>query len=243
MQPTWLADVLATAMVTTAVYCVARLVAAQRWKRALHRVTNVAHAADGLAMAGMLVGSLKTLPDGVWEVVFGTFSLWFALRAARFLLRNGLGAMDGEHTHTLAHYVSHLTMSGAMLYMFVEAAPARSVPNATDVMAMGGAGGTSNLTALTLLLIVILFASAVWHGDGLSRYTTIGRGPSGVRVSGGPEPQWVGEGPGAALAAGTFGLHPPHTSAGGPLRLAPRLEMLCHMALCITMGYMLVLML
>jgi hypothetical protein len=243
MQPTWLANILAATMVATAVYCVVRLVAAQRWKRAMHRDTNLAHVADGVAMAGMLVGSLKTLPEGVWEVVFGIMSLWFALRGVRFVLRNGFGAMDGEHTHTLAHHVSHATMSGAMLYMFVEAAPVTSLRSGSHAMVMGGAGATSNLTALTLLLIAILFASAVWHGDSLSRYTTVARVTAGWKSA--PDPatrQGLRDGPGAALATALRGGRIADVAADAP-RLAPRLEMLCHMALCITMGYMLVVML
>jgi hypothetical protein len=228
MQPTWLAHVLAITMLATTFYCVARLVVARRWQRSLHYDTNVAHAADGLAMAGMLLASLQTLPDGAWEVIFGTFTFWFALRGTRFVLRNGLGTMEGEHAHTLTHYVSHLTMAGAMLYMFVEASPT-TVRTPSPTMAMG-AGGTSNLTALTLLLLVVLFASAVWHGDSLSRYAT----------AAGPRP---GDGPGAALA----GAGGPAATLGelgvGQPPLAPRLEMVCHMVLCIVMGYMLILML
>ena len=172
MQPTWSVHLLAVLMLVTSTYGVARLVAARVWRRSLHRDTDLAHAADGVAMAGMLVGGSKILPAGVWEVVFGAFTFWFVLRGVRFVTRFGVGTVDDD-AHSLSHYLSHLTMSGAMLYMFVEARPTSGV-----MSAMGGAGSTSDITALTLLLTVALLASAVAHADGTSRYTTVRRLPS-----------------------------------------------------------------
>jgi hypothetical protein len=120
-------------------------------------------------------------------------------------------------------------------------------------MAMG-AGGTSNLTELTLLLAVVLFVSAVWHADSLTKYTTTRAALVGVGAA---------LGAGATTATTTAPLsgavateNPIDTanptdgdsSVGGTAPgqsqwLAPRLEMACHIALCITMGYMLVLLL
>ena len=258
VQPTWLADILAGIMLGTSTYCLARLVAARRWRRTVHRDTNVAHLADGVAMSGMLVGALRTLPTGAWEVVFGAFTLWFAVRSARVVARNAVATLGGD-THSLSHYLSHLAMAGAMLYMFLEMSPSGTAAAPTHAMAMG-VGSTSNLTELTLLLVIILFVSAVWHADSLTKYTTT----RGARV-----------GAGASLGGDAATAHPTaHMSravaTGSPIDtenptgtedpsdgyspvdgaapgqsgwLAPRLEMACHIALCITMGYMLVLLL
>jgi hypothetical protein len=224
LHPTGLVDTLSGVMLVTSLYCAARLVAARVWRRPLHRDTNLAHMADGVAMAGMLDSTFKTLPNGAWDVVFGFFTLWFAVRGARFVLRHGIAATDEDHVHHVSHYLSHLAMAGAMLYMFLEISPAGAGSASGSMSAMGGTGTTSNLTGLTLLLVVILFASAVWHADGLTRYTTA-------------RPVLVGAGvtatTGAVVPAGADGLP----------WLAPRLEMGCHIALCITMGYMLILLL
>jgi hypothetical protein len=70
LQPTWLVDGLAGVMVAVSIYCVARLVAARRWGRTLHRDVNVAHVAMGVGMAGMLDASLPCgsppAPPGSW---------------------------------------------------------------------------------------------------------------------------------------------------------------------------------
>jgi hypothetical protein len=245
VQPTWLADTLAGIMLGTSTYCLARLVAARRWRRTVHRDTNVAHLADGVAMSGMLVGALRTLPTGAWEVVFGAFTLWFAARGARVVARQGIAAL-GSDTHTLSHYLSHLVMAGAMLYMFVEISPT-GTGTATHAMAMG-VGSTSNLTELTLLLAIVLFVSAVWHADSLTKYTTAPAAlvGAGAAVGAAPAPAHA-----AAEVSGGFDAQNPTdddragdgSDTGQSRWLAPRLEMACHLALCITMGYMLVLLL
>lgn len=244
LQPTGLVDTLSGIMLFTSLYCAARLVAARVWRRPLHRDTNLAHMADGVAMAGMLDGTFRTLPNGAWDVVFGFFTLWFAARGARFLLRHGLGASDDDHVHHVSHYLSHLAMAGAMLYMFLEASPSGAGSETGTMSAMGDAGTTSNLTGLTLLLVLVLFASAVWHADGLTRYTTARPALVGAGVSV-ASPSTVTPTTtlttGATIEATTAAVG--GSGAGESQWLAPRLEMGCHIALCITMGYMLILLL
>jgi len=243
LQPTWLVDTLAGVMVATSTYCLIRLVVARVWRRESHRDTSVAHTADGVAMAGMLVASLRVLPDGAWEVVFAGLTVWFAVRGARFVVRHGIGSAGGDHAYNLSHYLSHLVMAGAMLYMFVEASPAASGSTTTAgaMSAMGGATGrSSNLGGLTLVLVLVLFASAVWHADSLTRFTTTRRALVGA---GAPVPSDNAL-LSAAGGAGTDGHAPPDADPAVPSRwLTPRLETACHIVLCITMGYMLVLML
>ncbi|HEY5252585.1 MAG TPA: DUF5134 domain-containing protein [Acidimicrobiales bacterium] len=238
--PTWLVDSLAGLMLATSGYCVARLVAARAWKRTINRDTNIAHTADAVAMAGMLVGALKTLPDGVWEIVFAFFTLWFAARAARAFHRHGFGGFDGGHEHLVSHYLSHFTMAGAMLSMFVQAGPSTAGSSSGVMSAMGG-GGTSNLSELTLLMVIILFGSAVWHADSLTIYTTARRAlvGAGAPLANG----WPDSSAGGAHISPSFdAVHRGPETSGTP-RLAPRLETACHIALCITMGYMLILLL
>lgn len=244
MQPTWLVNVLAGLMVATSLYCLARLLAARAWKRPLHRDTNIVHMADAVAMAGMLVGGLRTLPDTAWEVIFGFFTLWFAVRAGRTLVRSGIGGVGDRGGNPVSHYLSHLTMAGAMLYMFFESSPSGPPTAARAMSAMGG-GGTSNLTELTLLLVIVLFGSAVWHADSLTMYatnrSTVG---AGRPVSEAATPQFAGRFTGADTASLSHeGDDTNGSTDTSSLGLAPRLETACHIALCVTMGYMLIILL
>jgi hypothetical protein len=239
VQPSWLVDLLAGLMVVTSLYCLARLLAARVWRRSLHRDTNLAHMADGVAMAGMLVGGLRTLPDAAWEGIFGFFTLWFALRAGRSLTGNAL--KEGAR-NLVSHYLSHLTMAAAMLYMFLESSPAAVTRTGGAMAAMGGAG-TSNLSALTLLFVILLFGSAVWHADSLTMYTTSRRTVPAGAVSGATSSRFSAQfagAPGAGLPADDLLANGTATPSLG---LAPRLETACHIALCVTMGYMLIILL
>jgi hypothetical protein len=256
IHPTWLPDTLAVVMIATSFYCVARLVAAKIWGRTIHRDTNVAHASDGVAMAGMLVGAFHTLPTGLWEVVFGALTLWFGVRGARFVVRYGRAGAGSDHSMHLSHYLSHLIMAGAMLYMFLQGSPTSTNAGAATMSAMGGSGSRSDLTELTLLLAVLLIWSAIWHADGSTRYTTARRALVGAGVTGttdpapppstDPAPDTNG-----SLAADDLAADHPiadHLTAPGDAtdqagNLAPRLEMACHIVICFTMAYMLILLL
>src|SRR5439155_13478769 len=68
--PTWLTAIFAAASLAVAIYCAARLVAARRWHRPTEVDTDGAHVIMGVAMAGMLLSGLRTLPSANWEVVF-----------------------------------------------------------------------------------------------------------------------------------------------------------------------------
>ena len=41
----------------------------------------------GVAMAGMLVPALTTLPTGLWEAVFVGLAGWFSWQSVRFIAR------------------------------------------------------------------------------------------------------------------------------------------------------------
>ncbi|MCW2929441.1 MAG: hypothetical protein JWM19_403 [Actinomycetia bacterium] len=88
MTPTWLLDLLAAIMLVIAAASAARVVArpllAGRPWRLVQSGTDVdlANAAMGIAMAGMFTSGLTTLPNVVWEVLFGLLTAWFAYRLA-----------------------------------------------------------------------------------------------------------------------------------------------------------------
>jgi len=212
-------------MVAVSTYCSARLLLARHMRRRINVDINIAHVSMGVAMAGMLVPALTTLPTGLWEAVFVGLAAWFGWQSTVFVARH-VGEGPPGDLHHVSHYLTHLVMSCAMLYMYFAASPA-SATNGGG-MAMGAAGGTADYVGLPLFFLAVLSVSAVWHVDRLS---VLSRQP--VLVGGGGPGAEPGHVPSATLAAGR----------GSQPFLAPRAEMLCHIAMCITMGYMLVLML
>ena len=173
VQPTWLVDGLAVVMLLTALYCVGRLVTAWLWNRATHVDVDIAHVAMGVAMAGMLVPSLQSLPSGVWELLFGALALWFALQIVHFVRRWGVRGWDDDHLHHASHYVTHLAMVVAMLYMFLAlpmGGATAMAPGGTSAMGVAGSGAVNS--GLPLIFTFVLLVAAVWYGDSLTRFAT-----------------------------------------------------------------------
>ncbi len=79
--PSWLAGALAAVMISIAVYCSARLAASRLWHRPTAVDADGLHLVMGVAMAGMLVPQLRSLPGSAWEGMFGIGAAWFAGRA------------------------------------------------------------------------------------------------------------------------------------------------------------------
>ncbi len=240
-SPWWLDDSFAAVMAAVAVYSLGRLLAARAWSRPTHPDVDLAHVLMGTAMVGMLVSGLDPVPHGVWEVAFTVLALWFVWRCYRFVADHGVEGQDEDHVHHLSHYLTHLVMACSMLYMYL-ASPSPS-PRAGGSMAMGAATGVAaDFVGLPLLFLVVLFASGVWELDGIERFSP--RAVSlAVSIVGAP-----GVGPTGPVAtrSGSSAAVPRAPDQGGPYAsrwLAPRLEAGCHVAMCVTMGFMLVLML
>ena len=111
--PAWLTGLFAAVMLTVAVYCAGRLVAARRWRRPTELDTGGAHVVMGAAMAGMLETNLRTLPAGMWEGVFAVGAAWFGWRTLR--ARRGAAPSPWRCLHAAPHLVE----CAAMLYMFL----------------------------------------------------------------------------------------------------------------------------
>jgi hypothetical protein len=201
-------------MVAVSVYCIGRLVAARLWDRPNHADVNVSHMLMGAAMAGMLVPAHNPISNDFGEGIFGFLVLWFLFRSVQFVSLHGLSGHDEDGAHHLSHYTIHMLMAGAMTYMYALGMPITTSVTQPAVM-MSQAGGAAGYGALSLLFIVLLFGSAIWQLDSISRFAPAGAGLATAAAGGG----------------------------GSPPMLAPRLEVACHIAMCITMGYMLVIML
>ena len=167
MIPSWILDIFAAVMLVVAAVSAARLVAARSWQRGARRAAladiDIAHLLMGIAMAGMLVPALQTLPDGAWEAIFGVMTAWFAYRVVGDARASGVRALAGGHC------APHLIHAGAMLYMFV----AVSAPSAAGSGGMGGGGmsgmGTLELPFLALLFALALVGYSIWDLDQVLR--------------------------------------------------------------------------
>ena len=98
---------------------------------------DAAHLLMGIAMAGMLVASLTTLPNDVWDVIFAVMTAWFGWCRLPRVPRAGCRGSGRQPP---------LTASGAraaMLYMFVADRP----PVAGHGAGMAGMGGGSGSDA------------------------------------------------------------------------------------------------
>ncbi len=222
--PTWLAYGFAVLMVAVSVYCIGRCALANAMGRRNHYDVSVSHLLMGLAMIGMLVPRWSPVPVALWEVVFGIMAIYFLGLAASFIVRRGIRGTEGDERHHVSHYLIHMVMACAMLYMYWLGMPI-SPPSGTG-MAMSGPPVGAGDPGLTLFIIVVLLASAIWQTDAASQVTA-SRQLALSAVGGGA----VGSG---EVRLGQDGDDRPW--------LAPRLETCCHVAMCLTMGYMLILM-
>jgi len=239
----WVDGLFAALMVAVAIYAAGRVVAAGAWSRPTHLDVDVAHVLMGAAMAGMLESDLNPLPIGLWEVVFALLCAWFIWRCARFATERGVEGRDEDHVHHLSHYATHLVMAAAMLYMYLAGAPAGA--GSGSGMAMGAARGTTaDFVLLPLVFIVVLLCSAIWELDGIGRFAPARseHGRPALASAGSGRGRAGGEGAGAPVSPGR-GQAPVGGTEGDDRWLAPRLEAASHIAMCVTMSYMLVLML
>jgi hypothetical protein len=224
-RPAWLTGLFAALMLTVAVYCAGRLVAARRWRRPTEMDTDGGHVLMGVAMAGMLVARLRIMPAAPWEAVFAAGAAWFGFQLLRSRRRVPASSWRCPHP------APHLVECTAMLYMFVLLPPSLARRGAAAGMAaMTASAPASRLTFQALLLAVFMFGYVVRVADRLTV-----RLPALAVRSAGPAPA----GPPAEGSSSPSGRR-----ATGPANpyLAPRCAALCKIAMGITMGYMLILM-
>jgi hypothetical protein len=165
MSPTWLLDILAALMLAVAAVSATRLATARLLVDRLCAAepigshsslrgsggadTDVAHLLMGIAMAGMLVASVTTLPPYAWEAIFGLLTAWFAWRLVGDTKVNGLRSLGS------AHRAAHLFHCAAMVYM--------SAALATDMTCMdSGTAQSVKSPPLALVLAFVLVGYRVW---------------------------------------------------------------------------------
>src|SRR5690348_2225542 len=219
--PGWLTGIFAAAVLAVAVYCAGRLAASRRWRRPTELDTDGAHVVMGVAMAGMLVSGLRTLPSAIWELIFAAGAAWFGYRMLQ--ARRGAQPSPWRSSHPLPHLVE----CAAMVFMFLILPASAAAGAATSGMSMTMTATESRFSFLTLPLALYLLGYVVWLGD---RVTL--RAPALATA-----PASAGPGPGYGSGSGSPSPEPPRPY------LAPRCAAICKITMGITMGYMLILML
>ncbi len=237
----WLAGIFATVMILTGAYSASRLAISRLRGRATESDADALHAVMGAAMAGMLVPRLNVLPDSAWAAVFGIAAAWFGWHAVR---TRGLVTAAGPPS---PFPVPHLIECVAMLYMLLAVHGPRPAHGGmgTAMIGMGASvGPAGSFPALAVVLALFMLGYIVWTTDRLTslaraRTATAGPGRSQDRRSpAAVPPHGAGDTPGRPAAAGTRD----GDQAGRPV-LAPRLAACGKLAMSVTMGYMLILML
>ncbi len=245
MTPAWVLDIFAAVMLAVAAVSAARLVAEWPWRREAHPDVDVAHLLMGISMAGMLAAGLRTLPDTLWEVIFGVLTAWFVGQVARDARAAGVRALAGGHC------APHMVHSAAMLYMYLALVTAAG--SGSGMSGMGGAA-TQSLSYPTLAFAfgLILAGYSVWDLDQLSgrRYsfasaTTAVASPALAGIPAGAASAAV-SGPGTPSDA-PVGDEPSPPEENGRndarrLLLSPETAVICRMAMGVTMAFMLFIM-
>jgi Domain of unknown function (DUF5134) len=219
-SPAWLTGSFAVLMLTVAAYCAGRLIVARRWDRPTELDTDAGHVLMGLAMAGMLVARLRVLPPAAWEALFALAAAWYAWR----LFRSRRRATTSPWR--CLHPAPHLVECTAMLYML----PLAGHGAAAAVGAMTASAAGSSFSALALVMALFMFGYVVRVADRL-KSPALALPPIGQRPPADPRPT-------TSPAAGA-----PLADRPGRSCLAPRCAALCKIAMGLTMGYMLVVML
>jgi hypothetical protein len=215
-SPAWLTAIFAAASLAVAVYCAGRLVVARRGHRPTELDTDGAHVIMGVAMAGMLVSGLRTLPSAIWEVVFAAAAVWFGYRMLQ--ARRGAQSSPWRSSHPLPHLVE----CAAMVFMFLILPASAAVEGTARGMTMTAT--ESRFSFLTLPLALFLFGYVVWLGDRVTLHVPA----LAVAAPAGDTRSAIGSGSGFAATQSY---------------LAPRCAAICKITMGITMGYMLILML
>jgi hypothetical protein len=240
--PSWITGTLAAVMVLTAAYSASRLAASRRRGLATEADTDRLHVFMGTAMAGMLMPQLTLLPGRAWALVFGAGAAWFGACALR---SRTLATVSWRCRYPVPHLIECI----AMLYMLL-AVPAAQDGAGTAMPGMGvSPGAPAAFPALAVVLALFLLGYVLWTGDqltSLARARATMAAPARI-----PEHRALVTVPAAPRAAGlasTAGTPdaiaaPGQESASSRVQLAPGLAAVSKIAMSITMGYMLLLML
>lgn len=181
----------------------------------------------GMAMAGMLASRLAFGNSRVWETLFAVAALWFVVRGALAFR----GAVGGTRA-AASHHVPYILASVAMLYMYLAPIAAASSSGGGAMSGMSDASDASTAASRYPLLGLVLAVSMVAYAVLIADRTPLAA------------PTLADSG-GIGIGIGTgSGTTPRISAASAPCgQLAPRAANCCHIAMGVTMAYLLVVML
>lgn len=249
--PSWLADLLAVAMIATAAYCFSRLAVAWRWQRRTDYDVDGVHILMGVAMAGMLVPRLNPFWDSGWEVIFAAAVAWFGWQTIR-----GYRSELAVGRRWVAHHLQHVVACGAMLYMFLAVAPARAGSSGSGMDMGGSSGSTTTFPTLALVLTLALVGYVIWTADRFTSLPAVAAlramtvpvsavvAPAlGASAASAADPESSVGGTATQVAQAPADLDAAQSAAQARPPISPRLAACCEIVMGLTMGYMLITML
>jgi hypothetical protein len=240
--PAWIPGIFAAVILLVAEVSTGQLLVARAWTRRDIAGAGIAvsRLLTGIALAGILVPALSTLPDAAWEAAFAVMTAWLAWCLWRESRGRGIAAARGRYATPLAH-------SAAMLYIFAALAgpPAAGSATATPgTGAMAGMAGWSSgglaalhAPALALIFALLLVACTVRdldrRADPDSYFQVAGRPlvPAGSALAA------ADAGPAAGAGPAAYAAH-----AAERLLRSPAVEKGCQVATGVIMAFTLIIM-
>jgi Domain of unknown function (DUF5134) len=180
-------------------------------------------------MAGMLVPRLRFFWTGGWEIIFGAAALGFAWLAVRELRTPKFASNRPRH-----HHLQHVLACASMVYMLA-AVTTTAVHAGSANSGMSGMAGGAHFPTLALILALGLIGYVIWTADRLTSFPRVGA----LTAAGAPVGDLIPAGGGSD--ASTAATDP--AVARRPSPLSPRQAACVEIAMGVTMGYMLILML
>jgi hypothetical protein len=221
MTPSWLYDLFGVVVLVVAGYSVVLFVVTVAIHRPAGWDVDVAHTFMGIAMAGMFVAGWAFGSRFMWEFIFAFLLVWFLARSALSVRQFGIH---------LPHFLVHGVLCLAMILMYAFPGAANHGPMSSMHMSMPMSPNGSRLDpGLALLLALCLFASAIY---------TIGSSKKGASHHGTHVLAYAG---GGSLPQAYSNGDTSHLSFEAVVT-TPWVEDASHVAMCVTMGYLLVLM-
>lgn len=157
--PAWILWIFGAVMLLVAEVSAGQLVIARAWTRRGGAGADIAVSSllTGIAMAGILVSGLSTLPNVVWEIAFAVMTAWFAWCLWRESRGRGASAV------ARGHYAPHLVHSAAVLYVFAALAGPSTAGSGASASYTGGMAGmagwaSGGMPALRAPALALIFA-------------------------------------------------------------------------------------
>jgi len=250
--PAWIPEIFAAVVLLVAEVSAGQL-AVLGWtrRRGAGSDITVSRLLMGIAMAGLLVHGLSTLPNAAWGVVFAVMTAWFAWRLWRESREHGAAVARGR-------YAPHLVPSATMLYIFAAVAGpavAGSGVSGSSTGQMSGMGGWSSsgmptlhasvLAPIFALLLIGFTVHDLNRQAGIDGYfRAVGRPlvPAGSALAAAAAGPVARRHPAQAGARATASAADPAAATAERLLLSPGVVKGCQVTISVTLAFILIIM-